>query len=198
MFSSPKWRGMSLRILLICLTVISCVGVALSQAQSNAADLQGTVRDPNGAAVTNATVTARNPGTNVSRETTTNDEGFYKIVNLPPGNYELTVKAPNYKTALIPVVQLTVGQTATQDVPLEIGELNATVTIQGAAPALVETTNTAVSNTVDQQRIENLPINERNYLSFALTSSTVNRDNGRPRASPGPGWFGSAMSMRAE
>ena len=72
MFSSPKWRGMSLRILLICLTVISCVGVALSQAQSNAADLQGTVRDPNGAAVTNATVTARNPGTNVSRETTTN------------------------------------------------------------------------------------------------------------------------------
>jgi hypothetical protein len=180
MFSSPKWRGTSIRILLIGLTVISCVTVAMSQAQSNAADLQGTVRDPNGAAVANAAVTARNPATNVSRETTTNDEGFYKIVNLPPGNYELTVKAPNYKTALIPVVQVTVGQTANQDVPLEIGELSATVTIQGASPTLVETTNTAVSNTIDQQRIENLPINERNYLSFALTSSTVNRDNGRP------------------
>jgi len=152
----------------------------MSQAQSNAADLQGTVRDPNGAAVPNATVTAKNSATNVSREATTNDEGFYKIVNLPPGDYAVTVTASNYKTAILPIVKITVGQTAVQDVPLEIGEVSATVTIQGASPTIVETTNTAVSSTIDQQRIENLPINERNYLSFALTSSMVGRDNGRP------------------
>ncbi|HZI47933.1 MAG TPA: carboxypeptidase regulatory-like domain-containing protein [Pyrinomonadaceae bacterium] len=152
----------------------------MSQAQSNAADLQGTVRDPNGAAVPNATVTAKNSATNVSREATTNDDGFYKIVNLPPGDYALTVTASNYKTAILPIVKITVGQTAVQDVPLEIGEVSATVTIQGASPTIVETTNTAVASTIDQQRIENLPINERNYLSFALTSSMVGRDNGRP------------------
>jgi len=152
----------------------------MSQAQSNAADLQGTVRDPNGAAVPNATVTAKNSATNVSREATTNDEGFYKIVNLPPGDYAVTVTASNYKTAILPIVKITVGQTAVQDVPLEIGEVSATVTIQGASPTIVETTNTGVSSTIDQQRIENLPINERNYLSFALTSSMVGRDNGRP------------------
>jgi len=180
MFSSPYWRKASARILLIGFTVLACVGVAMSQAQSNAADLQGTVRDPNGAAVPNATVTARNSATNVSREATTNDEGFYKIVNLPPGDYAVTVTAPNYKTAVLPIVKITVGQTAVQDVPLEIGEVSATVTIQGASPTIVETTNTAVSSTIDQQRIENLPINERNYLSFALTSSMVGRDNGRP------------------
>ena len=180
MFSSPYWRRASARILLIGLTVIACVSVAMSQAQSNAADLQGTVRDPNGAAVPNATVTAKNSATNVSREATTNDEGFYKIVNLPPGDYAVTVTASNYKTAILPIVKITVGQTAVQDVPLEIGEVSATVTIQGASPTIVETTNTGVSSTIDQQRIENLPINERNYLSFALTSSMVGRDNGRP------------------
>src|SRR5216110_2011253 len=165
MFSSPKWRGMSIRILLICLMLISCVGVAMSQAQSNAADLQGTVRDPNGAVVANASVTARNTATNSSREATTNDEGFYKIVNLPPGEYEVTVKAPNYKTAVVSSVKITVGQTANQDIPLEVGDVTATVTVTSVSPNIVETTATSVNSTVDQQRIENLPINERNYLS---------------------------------
>ena len=180
MFSSPDWRRASTRILWIGLLVISCVSVAMSQAQSNAADLQGTVRDPNGAAVPNATVSVKNTATNLTREATTNDEGFYKIVNLPPGIYEVKITAANFKTATIATVQLTVGQTANQDVGLEVGEVSANVIIPSAAPNQVETTSTAVSTTIDQQRIENLPINERNYLSFALTSSMVGRDNGRP------------------
>src|SRR5437899_2810236 len=65
-------------------------------------------------------------------------------------------------------------------VTLEPGSVDAVVTISGATTELLETSKTAVASTVDQQRIENLPINERNYLSFALTTSTVGRDNGRP------------------
>ncbi|MGZ8843472.1 MAG: TonB-dependent receptor domain-containing protein, partial [Pyrinomonadaceae bacterium] len=110
----------------------------------------------------------------------TNDEGYYKIVNLPPGDYELTAKATSYKTAVIQAVKLTIGQTINQDVPLEVGDLTATVTVTSVASTLVETTNTTVGAVIDQQRIQNLPINERNYLSFAMTSSTVGRDNGRP------------------
>ncbi len=170
----------SIQILLVCLAVVSCHSAAMSQAQSNAADLQGSVRDPKGAVVAGATVTARNTATNSAREATTNDDGFYKITNLSPGEYEVTVKAQNYKTALLPSVKLTVGQTANQDIPLEVGDLTATVTVTSVSPNIVETTATSVSSTVDQQRIENLPINERNYLSFALTTSTVGRDNGRP------------------
>src|ERR1051325_3744317 len=179
-WSLSPWFRSSMRVLLACLTVILCVGAAMSQAQSNAADLQGTVRDPNGAVVANASVTVRNPATNTTREATTNDDGFYKIVNLPPGDYQLTVKATNYKTGVIPVVKLVIGQTINQDVPLEVGELSATVTDTSVAPSMVETTSTTVGSVIDQQRIENLPINERNYLSFALTTSTVGRDNGRP------------------
>src|SRR2546429_2183401 len=168
------------QFILICLAVSLFVRTAMSQAQSNAADLQGVVRDQNGAVVVNASVSARNLATNISREATTNDDGFYKIVNLSPGEYELTVKASNYKAAVIPSVKITVGQTANQDVPLEVGDISATVTVTTAAPNIVQTTETAVSTTVDQQRIDNLPINERDYTKFALISSNVGRDNGRP------------------
>ena len=178
--SLKKCLKHSIRILLVCVAVASCYSAAMSQAQSNAADLQGSVRDPSGAVVSGATVTARNTATNSSRDTTTNDDGFYKITNLSPGEYEVTVKAQNYKTAVVPSVKITVGQTANQDIPLEVGDLSATVTVTSVAPNIVETTATSVSATVDQQRIESLPINERNYLAFALTTSTVGRDNGRP------------------
>jgi hypothetical protein len=179
-WSLYRWYRASMRVLLACMTVLLVVSAAMAQAQSNAGDLQGTVRDSNGAVVANASVTARNSATSVSRAATTNDDGFYKIVNLPPGSYEVTVEAANFKKAVIPSVKVTIGQTINQDIPLETGELTATVTVTSVAPSLVETTNTTISSVVDQQRIENLPINERNYLSFALTTSTVGRDNGRP------------------
>src|SRR6185436_4907873 len=170
----------SLQIILAFVAIAACFSAAMSQTQSDAGDLQGTVRDANGAVVANATVTARNTATNTKRDVTTNDDGFYKIVSLPPGAYEVTVQAKSYKTAVIPSVRLTIGQTVNQDVPLEVGELSATVTVTSVAPNLVETTNTNVANIIDRERIENLPINERNYLSFALTSSVVSRDAGRP------------------
>ena len=92
----------------------------------------------------------------------------------------MTVEAANFKKAVLPAVTLTVGQRADLDVALEVGQVSEVVTISGATAELVETTKTAVATTIDQQRIDNLPINERNYLSFALTTSTVDRDNGRP------------------
>jgi hypothetical protein len=168
------------RHILLCVAIFACAGALFAQSQSNAADLQGFVRDPQGAVVQNATVTARNPATNTSRTAMTNDEGFYQIVNLPPGDYEVTVEAANFKRAVLTAVKLTVGQRADLDIPLELGQLSDTVTVTSAQTEVVETSRTAVATTIDQQRIENLPINERNYLSFALTTSTVTRDNGRP------------------
>lgn len=185
MFASPtQWLNPSIRLTALLLATIVCglpgSGVAFGQTQSNASDLQGVVRDPIGAVISGATVTARNPGTNISKSTTTNDEGAYLIVNLTPGEYEVTVEAPNFKKAVLPGVKLTVGQRGDLDIALEVGQVSEVVTISGATAELVETSKTAVATTVDLQRIENLPINERNYLAFALTTSTVGRDNGRP------------------
>ncbi|HET6979975.1 MAG TPA: TonB-dependent receptor [Pyrinomonadaceae bacterium] len=154
--------------------------MALGQTQSNAADIQGTVKDSTGAVVPNANVTARNPSTNFSRSATTNDEGFYRLIGVPPGDYEITVEAANFKKAVLPKITVTVGQAAELDVSLEAGQISEIVTVSDATSQIIESDKTSVSSTIDQQRINNLPINERNYIQFAITNSTVGRDNGRP------------------
>ncbi len=184
-FASPaRSLKISIRIttffIVAIMTALLGASIAFGQAQSNAADLQGYVRDPSGAAVTGATVTARNPATNFSRDVTTNDEGYYQITNLPPGSYEITVEAGGFAKGTIPSITLTVGQRADLDIPLTVGAVGATVVISTAEVSLVESSSTTVSNTIDQQRINDLPINERSATGFALTISTVGRDNGRP------------------
>ena len=178
--SSRQLFHASIRLTFLFLVAVLCTNAAFGQAQSNAADLQGFVRDPSGAVVVGATVSVRNAATNFSRDATTNDDGYYQITNLPPGSYEITVEASGFSKGRIPSVTLTVGQRADLDIPLTVGEVGATVDISAAEVSLIESSSTTVSNTIDQTRINNLPINERSATGFALTISTVGRDNGRP------------------
>ena len=134
----------SIRVFLVCLAVVSCYSAAMSQAQSNAADLQGTVRDPKGAGISGATVTARNAATNVSRSATTNDDGAYQLISLPPGNYEVTAEATGFSKAVVPGVILTVGLRGELNIPLEVGAVTSVVTVNSANVALVETASTTV------------------------------------------------------
>src|SRR5918911_1665836 len=167
-------------VLLCALTLTFGAGAALAQADATSANLSGFVRDPAGAVVPGATVTARNPATNDVHTAVTNDEGFYQLPKVPPGTYEVSVEATNFKKAVVPSVTVTVGQRADLDVTLEVGQITDVVTVTGADTELIETSKTNVSNTIDQRRIDNLPINQRDYINFALTTSTVTRDNGRP------------------
>ena len=153
---------------------------AFAQTQSNAADLTGTVTDPTGAVVAGASVRAKGLATGISRNTTTDSQGQYTIVGLPPGEYEVTAEAATFKTSVISGVRLTVGQSANLTIKLELGETSVVVNVTGDDVQLVETSKSGVSNTIDQQKIINLPINERSATGFALTLSTVGRDNGRP------------------
>ena len=162
------------------IVMLFSVGAILAQAQASSADLRGQVTDPNGATVPGANVTARSTATGITRTVTTNDEGTYQIFALPPGDYEISADAPTFKKTVISRVTLTVGQSAELEIKLEVGTQDAVVNVSGDSVELVETTRTSISNTIDQQRIENLPINERSATGFALTISTVGRDNGRP------------------
>jgi hypothetical protein len=176
-----RWLRTAYRFALACAFALSLgAGHALAQADATSANLNGFVRDPAGAVVPGAAVTARNPSVGITRTTTTNDEGFYQLVQLPPGAYEVTVEAANFKKAVVPSVTVTVGQRADLDIALEVGQVTDVVTVTGAQTELVETSKTNVSNTVDQVRIDNLPINQRDYINFTLTTSNVTRDNGRP------------------
>ncbi|MGI9036532.1 MAG: TonB-dependent receptor domain-containing protein [Pyrinomonadaceae bacterium] len=155
-------------------------GIVFAQSQVSLADLGGTILDPSGAVVAGATVTAKNSATGIARAVTANENGEYQILGLPPGDYEITAEAKTFKKTVVSPVRLTVGQRAELPIKLEIGTESVVVNVNGNNVELVETSRTAVSNTIDQQRIENLPINERSATGFALTISTVGRDNGRP------------------
>lgn len=168
------------QLLMLAIIMTLSASAIFAQTQVNAADLNGTVVDPQGAVVAGATVTARNAATNISRTVTTNDSGEYSIIGLPPGDYEITATAATFKKTVISPVKLTVGQSATLEIKMELGTDDIVVNVSGDSVELVETTRTSVANTIDQTRIENLPINERSATGFALTLSTVGRDNGRP------------------
>src|ERR1700687_4097531 len=140
MSASPMYRlRFSMRVIFLVAIAVFSASAGFAQSQSDAADLRGYVRDQQGAVITNATVTARNPATNTSRSATTNGAGFYQIVNLTPGNSDLTVEAASFKKSLLPGVKLTLGQRADLDISLEPGSIDATVTISGATTELVET-----------------------------------------------------------
>jgi hypothetical protein len=133
MFLSLKPRLVgSFQIPALLTVLLLCAGITFGQTQSNAADIQGTVKDATGAVVANATVTARNVATNVSRNATTNDEGLYRIINVPPGDYEMTAEAANFKKSVLPKVTVTIGQAAEVDVTLEPGQITESVTISDA------------------------------------------------------------------
>src|SRR5205085_11285907 len=164
--SPRRWLPTAYRFVLICALALTIQAVpALAQADSTSANLSGVVRDPAGAVVPGATVTVHNPATNDVRTVTTNDDGFYQLVQLTPGTYEVTVEAANFKKAVVPSITVTVGQHADLDVALEVGQITDVVTVSGAQTELIETTKTNVSNTVDQARINNVPINQPDCIN---------------------------------
>ena len=165
-----KRRFFPLGFFFLCLTNLSFAqGVATG-------DLHVIVKDPKGSVVTNATVTARDQAQAFERSTSANTDGEYRIVALPPGQYSVTVEAPGFSKAQANDVAITVGQSAELPFALAVATGKEVVTVNAEAE-LVETTRTSTTDTINQRRIDNLPINGRNYINFTLTDSQVVRDN---------------------
>src|SRR5581483_8840623 len=154
--------------------VLELLAPWLALAQSTA-ELHVTVKDPNGALLNNATVTVSNPARNFVRSTSLSLEGKYQFLSLPPGTYQVTVEAPGFAKSVAQGVTVTVGQRAELPIALQLAAVSEVVNITADA-ALVETQRSAASTTIDQVRIDNLPINGRNYINFALTDSKIARD----------------------
>jgi len=154
-------------------------------AQVNTATLSGTVSDPQNLPVKGAKVTLTNSTTGATRTAVTDDDGRYNMVGLPPGQYKMTVDGgANFAVYENASVVLTVGESASFDPLLQLKGMQQTVTVS-TETAPIETTKTEVSDTVDQRRINNLPINGRNYINFTLTNSQTTRDVS-PTIGPAP------------
>jgi hypothetical protein len=168
---------MKLMMRISALTLLICALNIVASAQSSATgDLRVTVRDEKGAAITTATVTARDQAKGIDRSTSLNTDGEYRILQLPPGTYTVSVEAQGFGKTDAPDISVTVGQARDLPITLKVAGGQTVIEVSTDA-AVVETTRSQTTNTVDQRQIDNLPINGRNYINFALTDSQVVRDN---------------------
>ena len=169
-----KGGTMGARLALLAVLVVAllfaCTGPAFSQ--TAVAQLNGFVHDTSGGAVKNATVTLHDTATNAVYRTTSNDSGLYVIPNLPPDTYELTVAFPGFATTVDRGIVLTVGQTATVDVALTVATQNEQVVVTTEVPP-IEPTKTEISQVIDTQQIQDLPISGRQFTDFALLTAGV-------------------------
>lgn len=147
--------------------------VALGQ---NTGTLSGTVQDQSGAVVAGANVKATNPATSFSRETTSATNGFYRFDQLPVGTYSVSVEAAGFKKSVTQSVALSVNDSLTLDVKLEVGQVSEIVTVS-EAPSAVNTETSVVGRTVDNRTLNDLPILSgaagRNPLALAPLQAGV-------------------------
>jgi hypothetical protein len=151
---------------------------SLLQAQASAS-INGTVTDVSGAVVPGAAVSVLNEATNATRETETNSTGTYSISSLVPGIYDVTIAKSGLKTIKYAAVALTVDQALTLDAKLEVSSGATTVTVEGTDIAPVDTTDSQVSNVVDEKQIAALPLILRDpYQLVLLTPGTTYTNTG--------------------
>src|SRR5215469_13674036 len=136
-------------------------------AQVTTARVIGTVTDRQGAAVADAQASITNTDTNLTRGTTTNSQGEYRFDLLPVGHYTLNVTRSGFKKFTQKDVVLTLNQTATLNVSLEVGSVSETVEVI-ATPPPVNTSTAEIGNTVDNQEIVNLPLVNRDVYDLLV------------------------------
>ena len=169
-----KGGTMGARPALLAVLVLALLFVSATPAfaQITVAQLNGSVHDESGGIVKNATVTLRDTATNAIYRTTSNDSGLYVIPNLPPDTYELTVSYTGFATTIDKGIVLTVGQTATVDINLRVATQNEQVVVTTEVPP-IEPTKTEISQVIDTQQIQDLPISGRQFTDFALLTAGV-------------------------
>jgi hypothetical protein len=160
----------ALALLLFCLAF--GFGHAAAQSTTQGA-IGGTVKDPQGAVVANASVTVKNEETNKEATATTDSEGRFRVVQLQPGNYTVTIAASGFSGFTQQKVVVEVGRVTPIDADLSVGGAQETVQVTGEAPA-INTTQQDFSTNINQVSINNLPTNGRRWSNLAiLTPGTV-------------------------
>lgn len=134
--------------------------------------IHGRVEDPSGGVVPAAAIEAIQKGTNLSRKVSTDANGLYILSSLPVGDYEVHVRKPGFAAFLQKGVLLQINTNVEVDARLAMAEASATVTVSSET-GLVQTTETALIQVVDQRRIAELPLNGRNVLQLVALNAGV-------------------------
>lgn len=166
MMRSHVWKGV-----VLCLVLLSVA--QLGFAQTDTARLQGTVTDPNDAAVAGATVTVTNTGTGREVSVPTSDLGYYTVSALPAGHYRVEVAQKGFKKT-VRELDLQIAQVGVADFRLEVGAVTESITVEAGSP-VINPADSAIGGVVVGRQVSELPLNGRNFTQLALLVPGVTR-----------------------
>jgi Carboxypeptidase regulatory-like domain len=140
--------------------------------QAGSAELTGQVLDSAGALLPNAKVTATEIQSGVSVETNSGAAGVYVFTNLRPGSYQVAAEATRFQTLIRKGVTLATGERTRLDLALTVGDVKESVTVSGDA-ALLQTESGSITQSIDHQKVVQLPLNGRTFIQLATLSPGV-------------------------
>ncbi len=163
---SAAKSGLVLLAVLVCLLHLS--------AQQTLGSLNGTVLDPSGAAVPDATITVTDASISLSRSTTSQSTGFFQIFNLPVGSYSVTVTHPGFETTQLKSVPVQEARATTVNATLKIGQVSESVEV--TSTPLLNATDATNGYTLDTGQIDITPLATGSFTQIAVLSPGVNAE----------------------
>ena len=147
-----------------------------AQGVGTSGDIRGTIRDSSGALLPNVTVTIAQTAKGVSRSAVTDSTGQFRISRLPPASYEVRAELPGFDTQVARNVSLSLGETTIIDFRLMVSPRKEVVEVMSEPPT-VDTQRSSQANSVPDRFVADLPIDRRDYLTFALLMPGVSNSN---------------------
>jgi len=179
MFKSNSYR-LLMAAMLFALCFVLGSSEAFAQAQGSTGQISGSVRDSQGAAVAGASVRAVNTQTGLQQNTTASADGLFRFVLLQPGSYNLTAEASGFAKTELKGVRVTVGQITDANITIGVGAVAEAVTVTAEA---IQTTVSQPDAVINENSINNLPINGRRFQDFVTLTPTAQVDPQRGQIS---------------
>jgi hypothetical protein len=154
--------------IIVLMIVLYTALASAAAAQQTTGGISGKIIDDQGAAVPGATVTAKNDATGFVRSATSDGEGIFRLSALPVGSYDLTAELSGFSKIESKAIVVNVGQTVDLSLTLKLATVQETITVSGESP-MIQTSSSSVGGVVDVARIENLPLNGRQFANAAIT-----------------------------
>ncbi|MGH9943217.1 MAG: carboxypeptidase regulatory-like domain-containing protein, partial [Pyrinomonadaceae bacterium] len=160
----------------LCTLLLLASSTTYAQTQITTGVIQGTIQDEKGAVVPGATVEVRNVETNLAKTLSTDDDGRFVFLQLPPGRYTLTAARPGFATLAQEEFQLTVGQAINLNLNMRVSQVDERVTV--SAITTIDTSKTEASTTLNERSVSNLPVLGRKFEDLLTLTPGVSVTQG--------------------
>lgn len=166
------------KLIRVAIFAVLCITAGKDSSGQSAIDsaIGGTVEDPSGFVVSGAIIIIHSNGTNAKQTVVSDDSGFFRAIHLQPGVYTITVSAPGFETFRATAITVEVGSLSDLGAKLAVGAATTMVDVSATNP-LINTTSPDFSNTIEQKILEDLPVNNYRWSSYALLTPGVVSDS---------------------